>query len=118
MENTFVETACIEQDIVVTTSNQCLRVCACMVVCVHCVCMLPSRFVWAITCTFCPWISELRGARIPQASAISCCIKNTKSMKYRSLWPTFSLRSNSGHIHLFIQNFHVALKVQGKITGS
>ena len=38
-------------------------------------------------------------------------------MKYRSLWPTFSLRSNSGHIHLFIPNFNVALKVQGKITG-
>ena len=44
--------------------------------------------------------------------------KNTKSMKYRSLWPTFSLRSNSGHIHSFIPSFHVAMKVQGKITGS
>ena len=44
--------------------------------------------------------------------------KNTKSMKCRSLWPTFSLRSNSGHIHSFIPNFHVAMKVQGKITGS
>ena len=38
-------------------------------------------------------------------------------MKCRSLWPTFSLRSNSGHIHSFIPNFHVALKVQGKLTG-
>ena len=38
-------------------------------------------------------------------------------MKYRSLWPTFSLRSNSGHIHSFIPNFYVALKVQGKLTG-
>ena len=44
--------------------------------------------------------------------------KNTKSIKYRSLWPTFSLRSNSGHIHSFIPNLHVALKIQGKITGS
>ena len=42
--------------------------------------------------------------------------KPTKSTKYRSLWPTFSLRSNSGHIHSFIPNFYVALKVQGKIT--
>ena len=37
-------------------------------------------------------------------------------MKYMSLWLTFSLRSNSGHIQSFIPNFHVALKVQGKIT--
>ena len=70
----------------------------------------------------CPWISELEqvpsGARIPPASAISCCIKNIKSLIYRSLWPTFSLRSNSGQIYSFIPNFHVALKVQGKITGS
>ena len=33
-------------------------------------------------------------------------------MKYRSLWPTFSLRSNSGNIHSFISNFHVALKAK------
>ena len=58
------------------------------------------------------------GARIPLASAISWCIKNIKSMKYRSLWLTFSLRSNSGHIHSFISNFNVALKVQINITGS
>ena len=37
-------------------------------------------------------------------------------MAYRSLWPAFSLRSNSGHIHSHITNFHGALKVQGKIT--
>ena len=37
-------------------------------------------------------------------------------MQYRSLWPTFSLRSKSGHIHSLIPNFHVAWKVQGKIT--
>ena len=55
------------------------------------------------------------GARIPPTSAISCCIKKHK-VKYRTLWPTFSLRSNSGHIHSFIPNFHVVLKVQGKIT--
>ena len=59
------------------------------------------------------------GARIPPASAISWYIKKpTKSMKYRSLWPTFSLRSNSGHSHSFIPNFHVALNIQDKITGS
>ena len=32
-----------------------------------------------------------------------------------SLWPTFSLMSNSGHIHSFIPIFHVALKVQAKL---
>ena len=52
------------------------------------------------------------------ASAITWCIKNINSMKHRSLWPTSSLRSNSSHIHSFIPNFHEALKVQGKITGS
>ena len=30
--------------------------------------------------------------------------KITKSMKYRSLWPTFSLRSNKGHINSLIPN--------------
>ena len=40
----FVESTCSERDIVVTTSVWCICVC--------CGCMRPSRFVWAITCTF------------------------------------------------------------------
>ena len=31
-------------------------------------------------------------------------------MKYKSLWPTLSLRSNSGHVSSFIPNFHVAFE--------
>ena len=36
-------------------------------------------------------------------------------MKYRSLWPTFSLRSNNGHIHSFIPNFHEPGRYKAKL---
>ena len=43
----FVEPACGERDIVVKTSLRCICLCWALCVCVH-----PSEFVSAITCTF------------------------------------------------------------------